>query len=158
MGILLILSFFLYGCTQNVNPGNYPLEPDGPAPNPHEGIFVSEHGSLIFNGDGESITLKIDSQLEDLFELPAGEYSGTYVFLSGDLPPNGSFPIRYDAAHELRIDLDVNGTEYSKVFDVGIASEDGKSSTAGLNTVSPEKIPLLFDDEDRFLTILFVKE
>ncbi len=155
IGVLLILSFFLYGCTQNVNPGNYPLEPDGPVPEPHEGIFVSEHGSLTFNGDGESITVKVDSELEHLFELPSGEYSGTYVFLSGNLPPNGSFPIRYDAAHELEIDL---GDDYSKVFAVGIAAQDGKSGTVGLNTVSPERIPFLFNDEGVFLTVLFVKE
>ena len=156
--LFVLMSLFLSACVQNSTLDNYPLEPDGPVPEPHEGIFVSEHGSLTFNGDGESITVKVDSELEHLFELPSGEYSGTYVFLSGNLPPNGSFPIRYDAAHELQIDLDNNGTQYSKVFDIGVASEDGKSGTVGLNTVSPERIPFLFNDEGVFLTVLFVKE
>ena len=29
---------------------NYPYEPDTPAPDPHNGVFVSDHGKMIFNG------------------------------------------------------------------------------------------------------------
>ncbi len=156
--LFVLMSLFLSACVQNNTLDNYPLEPDGPAPDPHDGVYVSEYGSLIFNGDNESITVQIGKELTQLFELEEGEYEGSYVFLSGNLPPHGSFPIRYDAAHELQIDLDNNGTQYSKVFDIGVASEDGKSGTVGLNTVSPERIPFLFNDEGVFLTVLFVKE
>ena len=155
--LFVLMSLFLSACVQNNTLDNYPLEPDGPAPDPHDGVYVSEYGSLTFNGDDESITVQIGKELAQLFELEEGEYEGSYVFLSGNLPPHGSFPIRYDAAHELQIDLDNNGTQYSKVFDIGIASEDGKSGSVGLNTVSYEKIPLLFNDNNHFFTVLFEK-
>ena len=99
--LFVLMSLFLSACVQNNTLDNYPLEPDGPAPDPHDGVYVSEYGSLIFNGDDESITVQIGKELAQLFELEEGEYEGSYVFLSGNLPPHGSFPIRYDAAHEL---------------------------------------------------------
>ena len=155
--LFVLMSLFLSACVQNNTLDNYPLEPDGPAPDPHDGVYVSEYGSLIFNGDDESITVQIGKELAQLFQLEEGEYDGSYVFLSGNLPPHGSFPVRYDAAHELQIDLDNNGTQYSKVFDIGVASEDGKSGSVGLNTVTYEKIPLLFKDDNHFFTVLFEK-
>ena len=83
--------------------GNYPAVPDTPAPSPHSGLFVSDHGSLEFNGDGETIIIDFDPELAELSGLPEGRQEGTYTFLSGDLPPHGSFDIRYDAAHEICI-------------------------------------------------------
>ena len=84
---VLLLCIGCFGCTK---PDNIPYEPDTPAPAPHEGAFTSEHGSLRFNGDGESITIQFDGELAALTGLPEGEHTGTYVFLSGDLPPHGS--------------------------------------------------------------------
>ena len=155
---LFIILIVLVSCSGRVNPGNQPLEPEGPVPAPHDGVFVSEQGRLIFNGDGTSIEVKLQGKAAELFEVEEGSYEGTYVFLSGDLPPNGSFPIRYDAAHELKIDLSVNGETVSRIFDLGIASADGKSGSVGLNTVSEEKIPLLFSDGDHVFDLIFVKE
>ena len=137
-----------------VGNGNYPYEPDTPAPTAHEGTFVSDHGKMVFDGDGESIVIDFDDELSEWTGLPAGEHEGKYAFLSGNLPPNGSFPIRYDAAHEMQIT--VNGT--SAVMDAGIASEDGSSGQVGVNVVKPESIPLLFDDGDKFFSVVFVKE
>jgi len=137
---------------------NYPYEPDTPVPDPHAGVFVSEWGTMSFNGDGESIVITIGLELSELFELEEGEYEGTYVFLSGDLPPNGSFPVRYDVAHELRLDLDDHGVPYSKVFDVGLAAEDGSTGAVGVDVVTPERIPLLFRDDTHFFDVIFVKE
>lgn len=153
---LFLCLFLLSSCSERVNPGNYPLEPDGPAPDPHKGNYVCEYGSLSFNGDGESLTIVIGPKITDLFELSEGEYEGSYVFLSGNLPPNGSFPIRYDAAHELQIDIKEIG--YSRVFDVGIASPDGKSGTVGLDMVSEEKIPFLFYDGEKYFDVVFIRE
>ena len=86
--------------------------------------------------------------------LPEGEHTGTYVFLSGDLPPHGSIPVRYDTAHELRITVDGK----SAVIDMGIAAEDGKSGQVGVNVVTPERIPMLFHQDGQFFHIQFQKE
>ena len=155
IAILLLLCAACSGPTDN---GNYPYEPDKPVPDPHNGVFVSDYGIMTFNGDGKSITIRIDSGLADLFELPEGEYSGTYDFLSGDLPPHGSFPIRYDVAHEMQIDLDNNGQAWSKVFVAGLAAEDGSTGTVGVDVITPDRIPLLFHTDDGYFDVIFEKE
>ena len=61
------------------------------------------------------------SELAKLTGLPQGEHKATYVFLSGELPPNGSVPVRYDVAHELRISVGMR----SAVIEMGLAAADG---------------------------------
>ena len=152
---LLLLALALFaGCSfPGWEPDNMPYEPDTPAPSAHDGIFVSEHGSMAFDGDGEHVSYDFDGELAALAGLPAGEQEGTYVFLSGDLPPHGSVPVRYDTAHELQIT--VGGQ--SVVIGLGIAAEDGKTASSGVGTVTPERIPLLFSD-DGFFSVVFAKD
>ena len=145
------LMLLLCGCTDG---GNKPYEPDTPAPAAHDGEFVSEHGIMRFNGDGKSVGIEFDGYLAGLTGLPEGRNVGTYVFLSGDLPPNGSTPVRYDVAHELRITVG----ETSAVINLGVAAEDGKSAQVGLNIVTPERIPLLFSENGLSYNIFFDKE
>ncbi len=140
------------GCASK--PDNVPYEPDSPAPTAHEGVFTSDHGTMTFNGDGESVELNLDGELAALTGLPEGKSEGTYAFLSGELPPGGSVPVRYDAAHELRIS--VNGQ--SAVITVGIAARDGSGASVGVGVVTAEKIPLLFLEDDKSFDITFLKE
>ena len=79
LAIILVLSGAGYLVYRNSAPDNYPYEPDTPAPDPHDGMFVSVHGSMAFNGDGESVTINFDEELADLLGLPSGEQSGKYV-------------------------------------------------------------------------------
>ncbi|MCR5672179.1 MAG: hypothetical protein K6F87_00510 [Lachnospiraceae bacterium] len=154
---VMMISLLMLVCTAcsqgGGNNGNYPYEPDTPAPDPHAGIFASEHGTMTFSGDGESIVIDFDDTLAELTDLPQGEHEGTYVFLSGNLPPNGSFPVRYDIAHEMQITVN----DKSVVMDMGTATPDGKSASSGVNTVTPEYIPMLFDGDSGFLTVEFKK-
>lgn len=153
--LFFILLLLCCGCAAaDDQPDNMPYEPDTPAPAAHDGIFRSEHGSLRFNGDGESIVIDFDSELSARTGLPEGEQEGTYVFLSGDLPPMGSSPVRYDAAHELQITVG----EQSAVIQLGIAAEDGSTAQTGVDTVTSDAIPFLFDTQDSFATILFERE
>lgn len=154
---LIVITICCVSCSGTGNNGNYPYEPATPSPDPHEGVFVSEYGEMIFNGDGKSITVKIHGELCDLMELEEGEYSGTYVFLSGNLPPNGSVEVRYDVAHELKLELNVNDTSYVKVFDVGLAADDGSTGTVGVDIVTAKRIPLLFSDDSHFFDVIFTK-
>lgn len=136
------------------NPDNMPYESETPAPAAHDGLFVSEHGSMRFNGDGTSVETDFDAVLAALTGLPDGTQTGSYVFLSGDLPPHGSMPVRYDTAHELQITVG----DRSAVVDMGIASEDGKTAQVGVDIVTPERIPMLFREDGRTIDVMFVKE
>lgn len=153
LAVILVLSGAGYLIYRNSAPDNYPYEPDTPAPDPHDGMFVSAHGSMAFNGDGESVTINFDEELAGLLGLPSGEQSGKYVFLSGELPPQGSIPVRYDVAHELRLTIG----DQSVTVDMGIAAADGSSAQVGVGTVTPERIPMLFYDGKSF-DIVFNKQ
>lgn len=133
---------------------NVPYEPDTPAPAAHEGTFASDHGKMIFSGDGEHIEIEFDKTLSRLTGLPEGTTEAEYVFLSGALPPHGSIPVRYDTAHELQI---IAG-EHTALIEMGIAAEDGKTAQAGIGTVSSEQIPMLFTNNGVMFTIIFEKE
>lgn len=156
--LVLIIALFIMnicgGCGFVNDGGNMPYEPDTPAPPNHDGVFVSDHGTMTFNGDGQTVEMDIDNELTELIGLSTGDFKGTYVFLSGDLPPVGSVDVRYDVAHELELR---NGDE-NKVVRVGIASEDGSTATVGTNMVTEERIPLLFDIDGKNVTIMFTKQ
>ena len=154
--IITVFILMLTGCSGGPvgeTLDNYPYEPDTPAPSAHEGTFSSDHGTMTFTGDEQTIVIDFDKELAGLTELPEGEQQGTYVFLSGDLPPHGSFPVRYDTAHEMQITIG----EKSSVIDVGIAAEDGSTGQVGVGIVTPECIPMLFHVDGRFFDVRFNK-
>ena len=93
LGCLILLSAIgLTGCGRELPPG------EGTDPLPAlDGTYVSEHGSLTFNGDGRSVTLEIGEELSSASGLPAGTGEGTYVFLFR----NEEW--RYDKAETFRI-------------------------------------------------------
>ena len=130
--------------------GNYPAVPDTPAPAPHSGLFVSDHGSLEFNGDGSTVIIDLDPELAELSGLPEGKQEGTYTFLSGNLPPHGSFDIRYDAAHEIRL----TAGDISAVIDLGIVTEGGTVQKY-LQMVTPESIPMVLFKDKKPIAVVF---
>ena len=155
MAVTMILITALFtGCGIGAGSPNMPYEPDTPAPPDHVGLFVSEHGTMVFNGDGKSVNVDFDDTLTELAGLSEGSFEGEYVFLSGPLPPGGSVDVRYDVAHELRL---INGDE-AVVVNVGIASEDGSTATVGTGMVTPERIPLYFDVDGKKTTFMFTKQ
>lgn len=147
-----LLCCWLCACMGPVH-DNRPYEPDTPAPAAHDGEFVSEHGSMRFNGDGKTVIIEFDAYLAGLTGLPEGKQEAAYVFLSGELPPHGSVPVRYDTAHELELSVG----EQSAVIQMAVASADGKTAQAGVDTVTPTRIPMLFSDGERNFTVLFEK-
>ena len=151
--VALVLSVILLtGCVGAGSP-NMPYEPDTPAPDPHNGVFVSDHGTMEFNGDDKTVIADFDSELADLLGLPEGKQELTYAFLSGPLPPGGSVEVRYDVAHELRLST----ADASVVVDMALVHEDG-SVTLGVDTVTPERIPMFFRTDDGPLNVIFYKQ
>ena len=57
-----------------------PPAADSPEPPAHSGKFVSEYGSMTFNGDGESVTIDFLPELAEATGLPTGAADGQYVF------------------------------------------------------------------------------
>ena len=153
ISILLLLALLCVCFSACTTGENRPYEPDTPAPAAHEGDFVSDHGSMRFKGDGKTVEINFDKYLSELTGLPEGAQEANYVFLSGDLPPHGSYVVRYDVAHELKITVG----EQSAVISLGIAAADGKSAQSGVNTVTPDRIPMLFSNDEGSFTVLFEK-
>ncbi len=150
----LLTATFMMGCGVGAGSPNMPYEPDTPAPDPHNGVFVSDHGTMEFNGDGKTVIADFDSELAGLLGLPEGKQELTYVFLSGDLPPGGSVEVRYDVAHELRL----SGADTSVVVDMAIVSEDGSTATMGIDTVTPERIPMFFRVDGERKNVIFTRD
>ncbi|MCR5294269.1 MAG: hypothetical protein K6E30_03710 [Lachnospiraceae bacterium] len=148
--VLFTALFFSYGCADT---GNRPYEPDTPAPENHEGTFVSDCGSMTFNGDGETVVIDFNSELAALLGLPEGEQSGSYVFLSGDLPPVGSVEVRYDAAHEMKLTVG----DQEAVVQMAVVSEEG-SVVSGVNTVRPDRIPMYFSEGGNRRNVIFLRQ
>ena len=65
----------------------------GPEPAPHNGVFVSDGDTLIFNGDGKTVSWSFSNPVKEL----AGKGEGSYVFKLH----HGMF--RYDAAEYFSI-------------------------------------------------------
>ncbi len=147
-----LICVYIYGSTRPHING--PYDPGTPLPDPHDGLFVSEHGTMSFNGDGQSITIDFDEMLSEATELPSGQQTGTYVFLSGNMPPHGYVDVRYDTAMNLQIDLD----GASSMIRVGLASSDGSTAQTGTGIVSEEEIPLLLYIDGKNVTVTFRKQ
>ena len=127
---LMCILFFCAAC------GAKDLPPDSslPEPEPHDGVFTSEYGTMTFHGDGESITFDFTPELQEATGLPDGEQSGAYVFLF----QHGQW--RYDKAERFRI----TASDVSYDFINGFSMTDE-------NTIALQ-LPLNGEE-----TILFIK-
>ncbi len=106
--VLLLAVFLLAACGAKDTPPDSSL----PEPNPHDGVFTSEYGTMTFNGDGESITFDFTPELQEATGLPGGEQSGSYVFLF----QHGQW--RYDKAERFRIAVSDTSYDFINVFTV----------------------------------------
>ena len=125
---------------------NQPYEPDTPAPSPHDGVFVSAHGTMTFNGDGETVLLDFDEDLAQRVGLPAGEQKAVYTFCSGNLPPHGYVPVRYDAAMTLWFTVGEGDGAVTVMIEVGKVV-DGKFYT-GVECTEADRITFFVEKSD----------
>ena len=72
---------------------NLPPDPGTPEPVPHNGIFVHDADTLVFNGDGKTLVWHFAQEVPEIGASGQGEY----VFLFG----HGK--CRYDVAETFRI-------------------------------------------------------
>ena len=122
--LIIPLVFILLFCAAC---GAKDMPPDSslPEPNPHDGLFTSEYGTMTFNGDGESITFDFTLELAEATGLPGGEQSGSYVFLF----QHGQW--RYDKAERFR--LSASGSSYDFINDFTVTDENAIALQSPLN-------------------------
>jgi len=119
--VLLLAVFLLAACGAKDTPPDSSL----PEPNPHDGVFTSEYGTMTFNGDGESITFDFTPELQEATGLPGGEQSGSYVFLF----QHGQW--RYDKAERFRITA--SDVSYDFINDFSMTDENTIALQSPLN-------------------------
>ena len=90
--LLLLAALLLTGCVSY----DGPPKDDSPEPPPLNGTYSGEHGELVFNGDGKSISFALSPEVAQAAGLPeSGE--GEYAFtLYHSL-------YRYDKAEKMEI-------------------------------------------------------
>ena len=147
--LLFIMPVLFTGCSDPEEPTvhiNMPYEPDTPAPAPHEGVFTSEHGTMTFSGDGESVIIDFDKKMSDCLRLPEGKQEARYVFLSGEYAPYGRMPIRYDVASMFRIITGEGKEIISAEINIG-EYKDGRFQT-GTDHTTADRITFFMDWEN----------
>jgi len=157
---LLAAPVFFIGCAEHEPPPvmiNYPYEPDTPAPPPHEGLFTSEHGTMTFPGDGESVIIDFDTELSEYLGLPEGNQEAKYSFLSGDLPPHGHIPVRYDVAHMIRIITGEGDGIRSADIDIGEYADGSFSTGTGHTTAERITFFVKWNDSEDWEAVDFIK-
>ena len=105
---LICILIFVTSCGAKDTPPDSSL----PEPDPHNGVFTSEYGTMTFNGDGESITFDFVPEMAEITGLPDGEQRGSYVFLF----QHGQW--RYDKAERFRIAVSDTSYDFINVFTV----------------------------------------
>ncbi len=103
---LMCILIFCVACGVKDMPPNSSM----PKPDPHDGVFTSEYGTMTFNGDGESILFEFTLVLTEATGLPSGVQSGSYVFLF----QHGQW--RYDKAERFRIAASEASYDFINVF------------------------------------------
>ena len=143
IALFAALALFLAACG-GVGPvdRNEPYEPDTPAPAPHEGTFVSAHGTMTFSGDGQTVALSFDDDLAGRLGLPAGEHEASYAFRSGYMPPHGYVDVRYDTAMTFWMTVG----ETTAMAEIG-QYQDGQFYT-GTNCTTADRITFFVDRAD----------
>lgn len=136
--LMLLLSAVLALCCLAACRTEKPPEEETPAPEAHSGTFVSEYGTLSFNGDGESVTVKITSELAKATGLPENEFDGTYAFTFH----HGLW--RYDQAE--RFSITFQDASYDFTNDFTLTDEN---TIAILSPINGEETILFIKGENR---------
>ena len=95
---------------------------------------------MVFNGDGETVQIDFDEELAKFLGLPAGHQTATYTFYTGNLPPHGYVPTRYDAAMMLGLTIGEGEDTVSTMVEVGEYKEG--QFLSGTNCTTADRITL----------------
>ena len=77
----LLCACMLFALAACGSGGDRPPESAEPELPPLNGNYVSDYGTLVFNGDGRSVELTLSPDFAEFTGLPEESSDGTYVFL-----------------------------------------------------------------------------
>lgn len=132
--ILIVLS--LSACIYDGPPKTI----DIPPVENYNGKFVSDYGTMIFNGDGKTVEVDFTEDLLKIINLPAGKQEATYRFVA-NTPPH-KYDTQWDRASDFIVTI---GDQY---YNFGVM----------MGHMSESKIDLIIYLEKGFIEMVFVKD
>lgn len=94
--IIIIFCLLFAGCVPKSFDG--PPDPGTPEPPPHNGSFISDYGTMTFNGDGKTVYIDFSPEFLEVLDNPPNEETYEYAFLWYNFGL-----CRYDTASEFKI-------------------------------------------------------
>jgi len=91
--VLLLLS--ITGCQKS---NDMPPKMEGPEPEPHNGVFVSENAVFTFDGNKKTVFVEFDEEYLEALDNPPNNTYYTYVFTWYEF---GEY--RFDGATQLKL-------------------------------------------------------
>ncbi len=133
--LALIFCLLFAGCGPKSYDG--PPDPGTPAPPPHEGSFISEYGTMTFNGDGETVYIDFSPEYLEVLESPPNEETYSYAFTWYSFGE-----CRYDVATEFNIHNRASDT--SLTFSLYLEGEGTTKDKIAFSYPTPEDQNVVF--------------
>ena len=112
----------------------------------YETILSLRTGEECYDFFDDLCTIRERKDLAQRLGLPAGEQTASYEFRSGDLPPHGYVPVRYDAAMTFWLTVGPADGGTTVKIDIG-TYEDGRFYT-GTNCTTADRITFFVSGSD----------
>ena len=133
--LALIFCLLFAGCGPKSYDG--PPDPGTPAPPPHEGSFISEYGTMTFNGDGETVYIDFSPEFLDVLNNPPNEETYSYAFTWYSFGE-----CRYDVATEFKIHNEVS--DISLTFSLYLEGEGTSKDKIAFSYPTPGDQSVIF--------------
>jgi hypothetical protein len=131
----IIICFLFAGCGPKSYDG--PPDPGTPKPPSLDGIFMSEYGTMTFNGDGETVYINFSPEYLEILDNPPNEATYSYSFTWYSFGE-----CRYDVATEFK--LHNNESDTSLNFSLYLEGEGTTKDRIGFSYPTPDVQNIVF--------------
>lgn len=133
--VLLILLLSISGCKKS-NDG--PPDGEGPEPEPHKGVFISQNAVFTFDGNGKVVFVEFDEEYLKALDNPPNDTYYSYVFTWYDFGE-----CRYDVATNLKLYHEESSTSLDFLIEGNTSSE-----TITISYIVPGDENIVFKKEE----------
>ena len=133
--ITIIICLLFTGCGPKSYDG--PPDPGTPEPPYHDGSFISEYGTMTFNGDGETVYIDFSPEYLEVLDNPPNEETYSYAFTWYSFGES-----RYDVATEFNIHN--NASDTSLTFSLYLEGEGTTKDKIAFSYPTPEDQIVVF--------------
>lgn len=133
--ITIIICLLFTGCGPKSYDG--PPDPGTPEPPYHDGSFISEYGTMTFNGDGETVYIDFSPEYLEVLDNPPNEETYSYAFTWYSFGK-----CRYDVATEFKIHNGASDTSLD--FSLYLEGEGTTKDRIAFSYPTPEKKIVVF--------------